>query len=206
MGDIKIFEYGESPPVLYRFRYSIYVEEMRRTQRYANHDDQTIIDPLDDTSTNVLAYNAGVIIGCVRVNFLRAGAVGEYFSFYRIDALDAVLQERVSITTRLMIDRAWRRTPVTIMLITTIYEYALRRGILIDFIDCNRHLVGFFVKFGYRPQFVTTHPEYGEVTVMRIDVFDLTHLEAVNSPFAPILRQLMDEEKGAASTRRLEMV
>ena len=33
---------------IYRFRYSVYVEEMNRPQRYANHEYKRISDPLDD--------------------------------------------------------------------------------------------------------------------------------------------------------------
>jgi hypothetical protein len=33
---------------VYRFRYSVYVEEMNRTQRYADHELKQIKDPLDD--------------------------------------------------------------------------------------------------------------------------------------------------------------
>ena len=32
---------------VYRFRYSVYVEEMRRNESHACHDNRRIVDPLD---------------------------------------------------------------------------------------------------------------------------------------------------------------
>ena len=195
MVDIRVFEAGESPPELYRFRYAVYVEEMGRKQRYARHDVKTIIDPLDATGVNVIAFEDDGIIGCVRVNFLKDGPIGDYADFYGLTGLSELERDGASITTRLMIARARRTTPLTVAIVTTVYEYALRLGNTASYIDCNSHLVEFFVKFGYRAQFRKNHVEYGDVTVMRLDVCDHDHLSSVGSPFAPICRRLLDERR-----------
>ena len=202
--EIRIFEPESAPLDLYRFRYAIYVEEMRRKQFYASHKDRTITDPLDATAVNIVAIDGDAICGCVRVNFLRRGPIGEYQSLYGIDRLPESEQQASSITTRLMVGRAWRRTTVTSRLITTIYEYALRRDILTDYIDCNRHLIPFFERLGYRKRFTCNHPEYGDVTVMSIDVRDRAHLRKIASPFLPILSRWMDESDENARTAAFE--
>jgi hypothetical protein len=38
-----------------RFRYSIYVEEMNRKQKYADHDRKAFIDPLDGKGVQLYA-------------------------------------------------------------------------------------------------------------------------------------------------------
>ena len=58
---------------LYAFRYRIYVEEMGRPQKYADHDMRRIRDPLDETGRNLVAWDNSEIVGCVRVNFARDG-------------------------------------------------------------------------------------------------------------------------------------
>ena len=67
---VEILRRGESPRELRRFRYEVYVKELNRRQKYANHDEQTITDPLDSFSTNIIArdgqqhcrMSAGVIL------------------------------------------------------------------------------------------------------------------------------------------------
>jgi hypothetical protein len=63
----------------FSFRYRIYVEEMQRKQKYANHASKQIRDPLDDFAINLIARDAdGAIIGAVRTNFGRDGNLGDY--------------------------------------------------------------------------------------------------------------------------------
>jgi hypothetical protein len=48
---------------LFSFRYRIYVEEMQRKQKYANHASKQTRDPLDDFAINLIARDAdGAII------------------------------------------------------------------------------------------------------------------------------------------------
>ena len=50
---------------LYAFWYRIYVEEMARPQKYADHATRRIRDPLDDRGYNIVAWDAaGQISGC----------------------------------------------------------------------------------------------------------------------------------------------
>jgi predicted GNAT family N-acyltransferase len=183
----RVFGPGQGPGELYRFRYRVYVEEMARKQLYARHDEKTIVDPLDETAANVVAFDEDDVVGCVRINFLRDGAVGGYEAFYGVDGLDPARRASASICTRLMVERAHRRKYVTIEVMKRVYEYALDAGIETNYIDCNRHLVGFFGKFGYVELGRKEHPEYGDVTVMRLDLLDRERLCALGSPFADAL-------------------
>lgn len=199
MVSIRVFEPGNCPQSLYRFRYSVYVEEMGRKQHYANHADRTIIDPLDMSATNVIAFEGEEIVGCVRVNFLVDGPVGDYEEFFELHRLSPAERLHASVTTRLMIERKRRRTSLSIDVVKAVYEHAIRRGDEISFIDCNRHLIGFFTKLGYRKLFEKPHVEYGNVTVMQIDVRNVAHLVSVGSPFAPICERVLLEKFKAAA-------
>lgn len=170
---------------IYRFRYAVYVEEMARPQKHADHLAKFIIDPLDVPAACVLAaWEAGEIVGTVRTNFLSSSCIGEYTYLYMLGSFSPAELAATSITTRLMVHPRHRRTLLATRLCCEAYRGGLDLGITTNFIDCNTHLVEYFAKLGYRIHRTNlVHPEYGVVSVMRLDLMDYVHLEAVCSPF-----------------------
>lgn len=171
------------PGDLFRFRYAIYVEEMGRRQKYACAETKTIRDPLDDLGHQGIVLLDDAIIGCIRMNFLRDGPIGDYLRLYGLSTLSPGELKTASICTRLMIGPSLRKTQVSIELIKFAYAFGLSRGIDTCFIDCNDHLVRFFERFGWRFLFKREHEDYGLVNVMRLDLRDHDHLAAIKSPF-----------------------
>ena len=54
---------------IFKFRYRIYIEEMSRKQKYADHAAKTIKEPLDDDAYLLAAYDSdGLLIGTCRTN------------------------------------------------------------------------------------------------------------------------------------------
>lgn len=125
------------------------------------------------------------------MNFLRDGDIGEYLRFYELDLLQPEEAITASICTRLMIARAARHTQVSIDLIKFAYEFGLRNGIKTCYIDCNRHLVSFFERFGWKKLFRKEHVEYGMVDVLRLDLCDFDQLQRINSPFADVAHRVL---------------
>src|SRR5262245_15298124 len=63
---------------IFRLRYEIYVEEMRRRQTHADHALRFIEEPFDDASAVLLlAEQDGEAVGTVRINFARHGPLEE---------------------------------------------------------------------------------------------------------------------------------
>lgn len=184
-------ETEEQKEALFRFRYEIYVEEMQRPQRYADHDRRIIVDPLDEAAINLVGTAEGRVVGAIRNNASVDGNLGEYEKFYEMQQVGKDEHPaKTSITTRLMIAPEHRRGRLAVRLASASYAVGLKRGVRWNFIDCNEHLVAFFLGLGwtaYVPPAV--HPEYGLVHRMRLDLADLEHLEAVQSPFAKLLRE-----------------
>src|SRR4051812_29884138 len=56
---------------IYKFRYRIYVDEMRLSQFYADHVKKTISDPLDPGADNFAAFQGDEVVGVLRLNFPR---------------------------------------------------------------------------------------------------------------------------------------
>ncbi|MBB5517472.1 N-acyl amino acid synthase FeeM domain-containing protein [Amphiplicatus metriothermophilus] len=196
MFEYRIYTPAECPEELYSFRYGIYVEEMHRKQRYACHRTKTIRDPLDDTARQVVAHKDGRIVACIRANLLKEGPVGDYFDFYELDRLlnpDAL--SRASICTRLMVSPKYRRTHVSVDIFKHLYVFGLAHEIDTSFMDCNRHLTGFFQKFGYEFLFRKHHEEYGDVAVMSLNLRDYQRLIDIDSPFAETARTQLEISK-----------
>ena len=182
---IDVLNQGETPWELRRFRYEVYVNELNRRQKYANHDDQTITDPLDSFSTNIIARDGVNIAGCVRVSFCRDGDIGYYKMFYRVNHYFSSL-ERISIMTQLMTSKKTRRYRIGKRLAERAYEYCLINNIEYCFIDCNDPLESMFNKAGFRTLFKDKHHDYGLVNVMILNLLNIDNLRTINSHLAAV--------------------
>lgn len=174
---------------VYRFRYSVYCVEMGLSERWADHTRRTILDPLDGPSAVVwAAWNGDQVVGSVRLNKVSHGEAGDYLAYYRLDRLSAERQAVASISTRMMVAPAFRRTPLSARLACTSYEWGVRHGVLADYCDCAPATLPFFRKLGYRVEFDDfAHPEFGPGLVLRLDTHDLEHLTQIRSPFRRVL-------------------
>ena len=173
-----------------RLRYRIYVEEMARTQRHADHRARTVLEPLDATGTVLLARDRGELVGTVRWN---RGLPGEYAAFFcpggELDADD----RRVSVSSKLMVLERYRTTTLAVRLAQAAYDIAaLGHGALLNFIDCNDHLVAFFSGLGFVELGTALHPEYGNVHRMVLCLPDADRLRAARSPFAELAARRYD--------------
>lgn len=198
---IRLATSPEELEAVYRFRYAIYVEEMHRRQKYADHEAKQIYDPLDPGSYVFGAWADGELAGTLRTNFLRETDIGEYFEMYQLGYLPETVQKHTQITTRLMIQPRFRNGTLAVRLSKALYRFALERGITTDLIDCNAHLIPFFTGLGYRLfRDDLVHPEYGAVTVLKLDLYDHYHFQQISSPILPILQEWNSQRQ----TRQLQ--
>jgi GNAT superfamily N-acetyltransferase len=172
---------------VYRFRYDIYVREMRRTQRTADHADGRIVDPLDEGGTLLAALDAaGRVIGTLRGNMFHEPAAREYERLYELELSDR--RRRItSLTTRLMIAPSYRGSGLALALARARFRSGVDSGTALDYIDCNDHLVPVFSRLGYRELRRVAHPDYGLVTVMMCPA-DPRYLAAIGSPLLAEVR------------------
>lgn len=173
---------------IFRFRYDIYVREMARPQKDADHLHGRVEDPLDAFAVLLAAvdHSTGLVVGTVRANVLGDGDIGLYGDLYGLAALSTVQRRATSITTRLMVERTKRGSAVGVRLASALFAHGIARGVETDYIDCNAPLVPFFEHLGYRPLRLIEHPDYGPVTLMRIDIGDRAYLRRVGSPLAAV--------------------
>lgn len=186
--ETRLVKTQEERLAVFKFRYQIYVEEMQRKQHYCDHLNKTIQEPLDTTGNIFATFNEKQqIIGTIRSNYARHSDLEYYADLYQLKSVGTDYPQKVSITTKLMLSSHYRNTGVVNSIVTAAYQAGLYDGIEYDFIDTNTHLVNFFQRLGYQAMGNIVHPEYGEVTLMRLKLKDLNHLQTVGSPFYPIL-------------------
>jgi hypothetical protein len=188
------------------FRYEVYVEEMGRVQKYANEALKRVLEPLDHCGRITAAYDEdGKIVGTLRTNYLSEGDIGDYRKFYRIDEFGDPFEEHMTITTKLMVRSDLRSGSLPLRMAMEAYRVGIGRGVVMDFIDCNRHLEGFFHKLGYRAYCGRrSHAEYGDVLPMVLYSRDWLHLSVVGSPFLKEARKVLSVEPSKIDHRRIE--
>lgn len=174
----------EDREAVYRFRYRVYVEEMGRPQKYADHAWKRIEEPLDGHAHVLAAFNGDHLVGTVRYNLGSEGGFDYYEELYGLRSFGPFFPDHVSITTKLMVAPECRRSTLALRLASECYRGGAERGSMFDVIDCNPPLRPFFAKLGYR-QISSNfeHPEYGHVIPMVLALYDDEHLAAVRSPF-----------------------
>ena len=107
---IRRAESNEDFEQLYRFRYRVYVEEMQRLQRYADHERKHIEEPLDATAANFIAVADGDVVGCLRWNSGQDTDFGEYVELYDMRRAGSYFPHQCGTTTKVMVAPAYRRT------------------------------------------------------------------------------------------------
>lgn len=176
-------------PEVFRFRYRVYVEEMQRSQRHADHGLRQTTDELDARGVNLIAVLNGSIVGTARVNFLEDGPVGSYEDFYGVRTLSSSERAHTSITTSLIVDQSLRGSSLPLMLVRACYRTLIERDSRMNLIDCNDHLVPFFERLGYVHCGKKRHYDYGVVNCMALELQNEAQLARARSPFLRLLRE-----------------
>lgn len=193
---IKTVRDESSRKEIYRFRYSVYIEEMNRNCK-ADHENKVIIDSLDDTGVLLGAYRQNLLtspatpqlVGTCRANF-SYNCDFEHRELYAFDQLERDYPKSVMFATKMMVRQEYRGTPLFLDLAKQIYVTSLLHGAIVMVIDCNDHLVKPFMAMGfqaYRSRFM--HPDYGWVNPLAMNNYDFDHLQSIRSPFLSLLKQ-----------------
>ena len=183
MTTIKRAETEEELLDVYRFRYRIYVEEMKRKQEYANHSERTVREPLDKEADILGIWDNSSVVATVRFNRASTSDLSYYTNLYSMEIAGKYHPEKTSITTKLMIEKSYRNTGVFLDLAYALYDCIRLQGLEFNFIDCNDRLIPFFEFLGYRKyKDRVVHHEYGEVTPLVMVGSDYEHLKKCCSP------------------------
>jgi len=177
---------------IYRFRYRIYVEQLGLRQEYADHGRKLVVEPLDEAARIYAAYFNGAVVGAIRGNRFSDLQTAYYRELYRIDDRFPFRPDEMSLTTKLMFDPVLRGSVYPIRLIVHYArDFNARRPCKIDFVDCRRWLLPFFLKLGYVDYLGwVDHNEYGSVRPLFCPADQVMRLQRLRSPLAAVAREL----------------
>ena len=179
---------------IYRFRYRVYVEEMKRPQRYADQERKRIVEPLDRTGRILGAFlEDETVVGTCRLNY-TSDSEFEYAELYGMNGFDSLFPGKVSFATKLMVSNELRRGPLFLRITQEMFRIALFEGARVMLVDCNDPVRPLFERLGFIAYKRAEHSEYGRVTVMALFFEDLGHLERVRSPWTPILKTHLETQ------------
>lgn len=176
---------------IYRFRYSIYVEEMGKPMPGADHERRTLRDELDERSTHLMALRGEELIGTIRITWGADGLPARFVNWYGLDRFDGFPKKEISFTGRLMVSEGLRSSAVSLALAREAYRLGRERGVGFDFIHTTPALIPFFERLGHRryaSEFLD--PDLGSRTPMVLVLGDVRHLDSCRSPFSSLAREL----------------
>lgn len=153
-----------------RLRYEVYCEELGRNSPSAIPERRIIADGLDETGHCFIALSDGEVIGTIRTNFAKEGALGALEGLYGMNG-SASHPESTAICTKFIVKRAHRGGRTAMELVSHIAQYGLRHEMKECFIDCVPKLVHYYRAMGFKVAAETFfHPENGPSLPMRLDL------------------------------------
>ncbi len=151
--EVGLAKTAEEKEAVYRFRYSVYVEEMGRYQDRADHAGRRLVEPEDDTSFIFYVRDAddGTVVGTGRMTWGGYGFSQRQIDEYSLAPfLDALPHECLSVGERVMVTPRLRGTGLIDELMERRNETALEHDVFIQFAACEPHLLSLYLGQGRR--------------------------------------------------------
>ena len=183
--DVLLADTPELKRAVYRFRYRIYVEQMKRRQLHADHVARLVEEPMDRAARNYIAVKGDEPVGVIRANMADDPDMSYYRKLYRIDSLGMRDISKVQITTKLMVRPDMRNTAIGPRMIRHYADQSYQLGVQVDLVDCNKPLIPFFERIGYFSYCGWVfHKEYGSVRPMAHAVDTVHYIDTIGSILA----------------------
>lgn len=175
----------EEREAVYRFRYDVFVEEQSKYVRVADHDKRRLIDDLDAVALHLCVVHQGKIVASMRQVRGGEALTSAMRARFAVERFRTVPLEAMSFSGRLLVLREHRGSPALIHLLRLVYRAARMDGMVVDFINCNPHLVRLYEQLGYR-RYTENYedPNLGFQVPLALMIDDDSFLERIGSPFA----------------------
>ena len=149
--EVGLAETDEQKEAVYRFRYSVYVEEMGRYQDTADHEGRRLVEPEDEVSFVFYALEDGVVVGTARLSWGGNGFSERQIDEYSLAPfLGELPHEFVGVGERVMVVPRLRGTGLVDQLMERRNDVALEHDVRIQFSACEPHLLSLYLGQGRR--------------------------------------------------------
>lgn len=172
---------------VYRFRYSVIVEEMGVMIPSADHSQKLIRDADDHTGHLFIATIDGQTVGTARINFVRDGEIVPHSELLQLSRLPS--PESISASSRFLVAKQHRGSLLAIRIVQAVVLFMRQSGIEYDFILVKPDLIRLYSRIGYQPYgSIVQHPEIGPVAPLRLSTRDEHYLQSIQSPLLQCLK------------------
>jgi hypothetical protein len=145
-------ETEEQREAVYRFRYSVYVEEMGRYQSVADHAGRRLVEPEDERSWIFSACDDdGEVVATARLSWGGNGFTARQIEEYSLDSFLAELPaEHLALAERAMVKSQMRGTGLVDEVLRCLDDTGLAHDVRIQFSACEPHLLSLYLGRGRR--------------------------------------------------------
>jgi predicted GNAT family N-acyltransferase len=196
MAQVLVATTPEERHAIYRFRYDVYVEEMGKNPRYANHTDRVLKDDLDETATLLYLKIDDRIVATVRRNALPISSLSVTLrKALAIDRFTAEFSEaQLCFDSRFMIAPEWRNSFAAGLIVAEVYRLGREQGVQFDFSHASPWLVPFYENLGFRRYTSNFLDEDAGLQIPMVMLLeDVDHLRSVHSPFYRLARRMTNQ-------------
>ncbi len=187
---VKIATTDEEKEMVFRFRYKIYVEQMKRSfMEFIDHDKKMVYESYDFEKDTIILYLGDLrnIKGTLTLRIWDKGKIPKSaqrkFNTDQFPNIDNLI---VSEACYFMIDMYQRGVSTVPLLFDALYDLIIRRGLLLNmvFLTCMPGLVNYYQKFGFR---LYTEKLVSLADGLRAPLLlipnDILYLKKINVPF-----------------------
>jgi predicted GNAT family N-acyltransferase len=170
---------------IYRLRYRIYIEELKKNLPWADHARKRLTDPHDTGAVHFAVRRlGGEPVGCVRLH-LGAAIPGELLELMQIRDLVARDGYRCGYVSKLMVDRSLRGKGASLLMMMHMIEHGAPAGGEYALFHCNPKLCRLYERYGFRRFGKPFEMAHVGTQICMINLFgDADHFLRVNSPLA----------------------
>ncbi len=184
---------------VYRFRYRVYVEEMKRYGSIADHEGRRLVEPDDARSHHYYVSDGEAVVGTMRLTWGGDAPFTErHVEQYDLAPFLAELPpEQIVIGERFMVERAYRGTDLIYRLFCTYLGFVNERRIQLIFGDSEPHLLNLYQGLGFRTYSKrnVNSPETGYLIPLVMVPEDLDYMRAIKSPLCAVLQDFGAETR-----------
>ena len=149
--EIGVAETADEKEAVYRFRYSVYVEEMGRYQGSADHAGRRLVEPEDERSWIFSAREGDDVVGTARLSWGANGFSDRQVEEYSLAPfLDELPHRYLAIGERVMVTPSHRGSGLVDELMARRNQTAVEHDVRIQFSACEPHLLSLYLSQGRR--------------------------------------------------------
>jgi hypothetical protein len=204
---IAIAETEDEKRAVYRFRYSIYVEEMGKYKAVADHAQRLFYEPCDAHSRIFYATENGEVVATARTTWGGDAPIPQrMIEQYQLAPFLAELpQSALCVGERGMVVPRLRGTDLFLQLIGASLRFANEHRIQLCFGDCEPHLLNLYLGLGYRTYSKknVNSAEAGYLIPILFVPEDVPYLKRINSPLLEYVRDFGSDARIPACVERI---